>query len=121
MPDSIKVHLPSSMTRSDVYDRMDLELREVDIQPCSKPLFFSKMWKKQYPDIVIPSENRFAKCDKCSKFKEDNKKEISEGKYAKKDLHIQKQNAERRKYYKRIQKAKSKPHKYLSVIIDGMD
>ena len=53
MPDSIKVHLPSSMTRSDVYDRMDFELREMDIQPCSKTVFF-KMWRKQYPDIVIP-------------------------------------------------------------------
>ena len=36
-------------------------------------------------------------------------------------VHFLPNSAERRKYYKHIQKAKSKPHKYLSVIIDGMD
>lgn len=53
MPDSSKINLPSSMTRSDIYNRMQMELKEANEEPCSKSVFF-KHWRKDFKDIVIP-------------------------------------------------------------------
>ena len=53
MPDSNKIHLPSSMSRKDVYDRMVAELTEAGETPCSLTRFLF-LWRKEHKNISIP-------------------------------------------------------------------
>ncbi|XP_072050017.1 uncharacterized protein [Amphiura filiformis] len=124
MPDDDKTHLPSSMTRNDVYDRYVTDMEDMKESPCSKATFFV-YWRKDCSRIVIPAENRFAKCDECCRLKRaimsESNKEKRKKLQTERDIHLQAQNAERQKYYHHIMKAKTHPQKYMSIIIDGMD
>ena len=52
------------MTRSDIYDRMQIELKEANEEPYSKSVFF-KQWRKDFQNIVIP---KVCKNESCSKW-----------------------------------------------------
>ncbi|XP_052097971.1 uncharacterized protein LOC127732831 [Mytilus californianus] len=71
-------------------------------------------------------ENRFAKCDFCIKIKikleNQNLSKAKRLKYMqKREKHLKLQNQERQKYYRHAEKSRRYPHKYLCMIIDGMD
>ncbi|XP_071958009.1 uncharacterized protein [Antedon mediterranea] len=124
MPTNGQIHLPSTLTKHDVYMHMkdEFELRNEDV--CALATFY-KFWCVEFKHIVIPEENRFAKCSKCTRIKfelhKTNQKQKRQILMMKREKHLRKQNIERRKYYKHMQKARQNPNKYLSIIIDGMD
>ena len=87
--------------------------------------YFLRLWKSEYPEVVIPAENRFAKCDDCVKFKMlKSSKSIMEFQV---DIlrdwhsqHIDLANDQREYYSKHISKAQLFPDKYMVLSVDGM-
>ena len=53
MPDREKLHLPSCLSRRDVYTMCQVELEQVGVAPCSKSHFYY-LWRKKFPNIAIP-------------------------------------------------------------------
>ena len=53
MPDSDRIHLPSSMSRKDIYDRMCAELTEAGDKPSSLTRFLY-LWRTDHKNISIP-------------------------------------------------------------------
>ncbi|XP_053403165.1 uncharacterized protein LOC123565917 [Mercenaria mercenaria] len=122
LPDTSKIQLPMCATRLSVYEQMKDDHGEENTISYAH---FLKIWKKNFYYIMIPRVSRFSKCDTCILIKQ--KLESTTDKSAREELkqrrhaHLIKQSEQRRKYYKHRSKAKNNPHKYLSIIIDGMD
>lgn len=120
MPDVKRRELPSCMTIMQVHEMY----AEGTTNPLS-PTHFRRMWEEEFRDVVIPKTNRFSKCGvyllitehiRCTQDKKDRVSWTQ-----RKQLHMDQQAGERKKYYKHQKKAVSYPDKYLSIIIDGMD
>lgn len=120
MPNQEKLNLPSCFTKREVYERIKNDNAEV----CSES-HFKRVWRSEGQHITIPKVNRFSKCDECTELKvklgQTNDKGLRRQLITQHQRHVEKQSSERQKYYKHIQKSKTNPEKYMSVIIDGMD
>ncbi len=53
MPTDGSVHLPSCLTKSDVYELACEDLKEGNLVVCSRSTFF-EMWNKEFSDVKIP-------------------------------------------------------------------
>lgn len=95
MPTDGSIHLPSCLTKVDVYDLAQHDLGEGGIKVCSRSTFF-QLWKSDFSHVKIPpvstfiynevcmhacmlchlcvfmhtQENRFTSCDVCSAIRE---------------------------------------------------
>ncbi|XP_074659473.1 uncharacterized protein LOC141912156 [Tubulanus polymorphus] len=122
LPNQEKLHLPSCLTKGDVFRMCEEELGTDNV--CSESHFYH-LWRNHFENVSIPKVGRFSKCDKCVKVKDllqatkNKKKRKKVLKYREK--HLRQQNVERQKYYKHAEKARKNPAKYMSLIIDGMD
>ncbi|CAH3027411.1 unnamed protein product, partial [Porites evermanni] len=120
MPDLSKRELPACLTFQKIY-----EMYTESVQNPLKPSQFRRMRLNKFPDVIIPKRNRFTKCGVCLLITEhirattDKKKRVTWTE--RKQLHMEQQAGERKKYYKHQKKAEQRPDKYLSLIIDGMD
>ena len=53
MPTDGSIHLPSCLTKSDIYELASVDLSVGDIMVCSKSSFF-QLWKKEFQHVKIP-------------------------------------------------------------------
>ncbi|XP_063964831.1 uncharacterized protein LOC135156392 [Lytechinus pictus] len=68
LPTNNKIHLPSCLTRGNVYWIMKEEVEEQGGSVCSQQYFFRK-WRHEMSHVTIPKVNRFSKWDICTKLK----------------------------------------------------
>jgi len=62
MPDTAKLHLPSCLTKGDVYEMCVMELQDIGVAPCSKSHFYN-LWRTQFQHVAIPKVcTRLFKC-----------------------------------------------------------
>ena len=57
MPDSNQVHLPSALTRKDVYHRMLEEVGSGSDENVCSLSYFLNLWRAEHKNIVIPKVN----------------------------------------------------------------
>ena len=86
MPTSNDIHLPSCLTKSDVYSLLYDDLSQGGLKCCSMSTFYG-IWESHFPNVKIPKvqvhvmplffihntteqEGRFSKCDVCTAIKE---------------------------------------------------
>ena len=120
-PDTGEVHLPP-MDQKDVHAEMWSELGDTY---CISLSYFYEVWSKDFPEVVIPPEQRLGKCRRCADLHEDimdaKDKETREALKQQRMQHIREVRAERLVYHKWRRICKEQPDKYLLIILDGMD
>jgi hypothetical protein len=123
MPHLDEIHV-NARSLQELFEKYDAFVAGLSIQSCS-PGYFKMIINEEMGDYIKIRKNKaFTKCSKCVDWdiriaKETGNKRAYYKK--KKQRHMERQENERRKYYKHRWKARSKPHRYLSAIIDGMD
>ena len=123
MPDCMQIHLPDYRWR-DVWKKYRRETESlVDFHYVSEQVF-RKLRLENLPYVKIRKVKRFATCPRCSNLRElIDKASGAERGQLKMELedHIEWQFRERDNYYKHRFKARTYPHKYLTMSVDGMD
>ena len=125
MPDCGEIHLPDYRWR-EVWKKYknDVSGESRHYGDGVSEAVFTKIRKSDLPYIKIRKVKRFAKCQVCSKLIESIDKSTGATRDALKrelDEHVEWQFREREKYYKHRFKARSRPHMYLTMSVDGMD
>ena len=122
MPDCMQIHLPDYRWR-DVWKKYRRETEKEEFHFVSEQVF-RKLRLENLPYIKIRKLKRFATCPDCSNLREliDKASGAQRGKLKMElEEHIEWQFRERDKYYKHRFKARTYPHKYLTMSVDGMD
>ena len=125
MPDSLEVHLPDYRWR-DVWKKYKAEVlsHSKNYSDAVGESAFNQIHTTELPYIKIRKVKRFAACKTCAQLREQIDKASGERKALLKvelDSHIEWQYREREKYYKHRFKARTWPHKYMTMSVDGMD
>jgi hypothetical protein len=123
MPHLDEVHV-NARSLQELYEKYERFCVNWMIRCCS-PQYFKKTVREEMGDYIKIRKNKaFTKCTKCV----DWDIRIGTGSQAKrayykrkKRCHMERQENERRKYYKHRWKSRSRSHRYMSAIIDGMD
>lgn len=58
MPDSNRIHLPSFLTKREVYQKMCADLTKVGIKEIISLSTFYELWEKEYSHVLIPEVSR---------------------------------------------------------------
>ncbi|KAL3701108.1 hypothetical protein R1sor_019130 [Riccia sorocarpa] len=125
LPNQPTYHLPDNFTKHEVYEYYKTSLDSSD--PASLLAFssFTKVWRKEFPNVKIPRRNRFAVCELCTELKarRDNAVLAEKKALASRALmiHREQQMQERVKLSKHRRKCLVSSSKYLGIVIDGMD
>jgi hypothetical protein len=124
LPHHMAIHLPSGLTKVLVYQKMVTDFKERNKSNIIGQSNFFKIWERHFPNVKIPKENRFTKCDTCSiikleKEKTNNKEKLMELNHLLDD-HIKLQMEQRKRYHSIREQAET-DMTIMSVIIDGMD
>ena len=92
---------------------------------CVSPSYFNQIWKREFPDVVIPKKQRLGKCDQCEDFHEQiisSKDPMQRESIKNKRVqHIKFVRKERLVYHKWRKRCREHPDKYVCIILDGMD
>ncbi|KAL3692063.1 hypothetical protein R1sor_005714 [Riccia sorocarpa] len=128
LPNAEAYHLPSNLSKAEVYDYYKTDMLRGRIGDSTKVMSFQSLtlyWRRYYPLVGIPKHNTFIGCDVCEQMKHDRD---SEPPGTKKDeailglrLHRQQQGEERATGGRRCNKALSCPDEAAYIAIDGMD
>jgi len=142
-PDKPVYHLPATLWKKDVYEEFVSSHSElihlipsqvcklILFLPCSYGLtceqsYFYRIWRRQAPHVLIPSQNRFSKCGSCVLLKT----KLNDSSVTTQDRnrlqilrheHNREHQQERALRDVRKSKAARDPAKYLYISIDGMD
>jgi hypothetical protein len=123
MPHLDEIHV-NARSLQELFEKYELFSANIDVRACSNR-YFKRIIKIEMGDYIKIRKNKaFTKCGKCVDWDIRIAKERGEKRdyyKKKKRCHMERQENERRKYYKHRWKARSQPHRYLSAIIDGMD
>ncbi|KAL3691369.1 hypothetical protein R1sor_005020 [Riccia sorocarpa] len=127
-PNAEAYHLPSNLSKAEVYDYYKTDMRRSRIGDSTKVMSFQSLtlyWRRYYPLVGIPKHNTFTGCDVCEQMKHDRD---SDPPGTKKDeailglrLHRQQQGEERATGGRHRNKALSCPDEAAYIAIDGMD
>ncbi|KAL3685445.1 hypothetical protein R1sor_003467 [Riccia sorocarpa] len=127
-PNAQAYHLPSNLSKSEVYDYYKTDMLRGRVGDSTKLMSFQSLtlyWRRYYPLVGIPKHNTFTGCDVCEQMKHDRD---SEPPGTKKDeailglrLHRQQQGEERATGGRHRNKALSCPEEAAYIAINGMD
>ncbi|KAL3690602.1 hypothetical protein R1sor_016911 [Riccia sorocarpa] len=127
-PNAEAYHLPSNLSKAEVYDYYKTDMLRGRIGDSTKVMSFQSLtlyWRRYYPLVGISKHNTFTGCDVCEQMKRDRD---SEPPGTKKDeailglrLHRQQHGEERATGGRRRNKALSCPDEAAYIAIDGMD
>lgn len=110
MPDRGVIHLPSSLTKVQVYQKMHTEMKSRGKEHVVSQSQFFNLWKEEFGNVSIPKvidfmhviaiteimlltqENRFTKCDICSMVKKELEKTIDRNKREKLKMLLEEHN-----------------------------
>ena len=125
MPDCQEIHLPDYRWR-EVWKKYksDVSGESRHYGDGVSEAVFTNIRKNNLPYLKIRKVKRFAKCKVCSKLITRIEKTTGATRDLLKqelDEHVEWQFREREKYYKHRFKARSRPHRYLTMSVDGMD
>jgi len=119
-PDTSQVHLPP-MDKKDIWAEMHSELG----QDCVSTQYFYKVWAHDFPDHLIPGDQRVGKCKECADLHErivdekDFKRRMQHK--LERTLHVRFVRRERLVYHRLRQRCRQSPGESILIILDGMD
>jgi hypothetical protein len=123
MPHLDQIHL-NARSLQELFEKYEMFCASFLIQCCTDK-YFRQIVRHEMGDYVKIRKNKaFTKCQKCVDWDiyiANGSKARREYYKKKKRCHMERQENERRKYYKHRWKSRSKSHRYYSVIVDGMD
>ncbi|XP_035657687.1 uncharacterized protein LOC118403209 isoform X2 [Branchiostoma floridae] len=123
-PNKNQQHMPTSMSRKDVWIRYKRQQETREDETIQRSTFY-RLLRKRFSSVKFPKESRHGHCKDCNMIRDQCRHARSDSEVAEvnfhRDSHASNYKGARQKYYKHNQKAIDSPDKYISLMMDGMD
>eukprot|EP01018_Ginkgo_biloba_P010915 Gb_30936 [translate_table: standard] len=123
MPNRDTIHIPDNFSKVEIFNMYKEHAIATEAKHVSY-VHFKRLWKDNFNNVRIPAKTRMGICSVCAELKARRAKLCGH----ERDLvtsalqeHREQQARERQKLYKHRKKCYDSPHKYMGLIIDGMD